>query len=149
MGKEGIGDRGQISSQSNNAGQEDSIDEGEDNSVIGNPCDPGQTQSNEDELHEKNRAPKLCDKETNNAEKKGDSSSSSDKTDCEKMGSKRTDDAATLNVADGETFQSSSADQGILTTFFWINTFRSKTFGICNYQTRGHVSKGTSDKKRK
>ena len=113
------GDKGH--SQSNNAGQEDPIDEGgEDNGVIDNPCDPTQKMSCKDELHEKNSAPKLCDKETSNAaedEKGKDSSSSSDKTDCEKMGSKRTEDAA-LNVADGETFQSSSAtDKGILTTY--------------------------------
>ena len=112
------GDKGH--SQSNNAGQEDPIDEGgEDNGVIDNPCDPTQKMSCKDELHEKNSAPKMCDKETSNAaedEKGKDSSSSSDKTDCEKMGSKRTEDAA-LNVADGETFQSSSAtDKGTLTT---------------------------------
>ena len=142
------GDKGH--SQSNNAGQEDPIDEGgEDNGVIDNPCDPTQKMSCKDELHEKNSAPKLCDKETSNAaedEKGKDSSSSSDKTDCEKMGSKRTEDAA-LNVADGETFQSSSAtDKGILTTYhiFWIRNF--KNLGTYCYQTPGHHSKATDVK---
>ena len=145
------GDKGH--SQSNNAGQEDPIDEGgEDNGVIDNPCDPTQKMSCKDELHEKNSAPKLCDKETSNAaedDKGKDSSSSSDKTDCEKMGSKRTEDAA-LNVADGETFQSSSAtDKGILTTIitFLVAIFRCYKSGLQNNIQKPQVKQiGTQNK---